>query len=59
MSHDARGHTRSVTRFGNDSISVFGTLASPVATAGQALFAPSTARFGGPCQVQLGAKVSF
>ena len=30
--------------FGNDSISVFGTAASPVATAGQPLFAPSTAR---------------
>lgn len=45
--------------FGNDSISVFGTPASPVATAGQALFAPSTARFGGPRQVQLGLKVSF
>lgn len=45
--------------FGNDSISVFGTAASPVATAGQALFAPSTARFGGPRQVQLGARVSF
>ena len=45
--------------FGNDSISVYGTAAAPVATAGQALFAPSTARFGGPRQVQLGARVSF
>ena len=45
--------------FANDSISVFGTPASPVATAGQPLFAPSTARFGGPRQVQLGVKVSF
>ncbi len=45
--------------FGNDSISAFGTAASPVATAGQALFAPSTARFGGPRQLQLGARVTF
>ena len=45
--------------FGNDSISVFGTTASPVATAGQPLFAPSTARFGGPRQVQLGARLTF
>jgi hypothetical protein len=45
--------------FANDSISVFGTPTSPVATAGQPLFAPSTARFGGPRQVQLGVKVSF
>ena len=42
--------------FGNDSVSVFGTPASPVATAGQPLFAPSTARFGGPRQLQLGVK---
>ena len=59
MSHDARGHTRRVKSFGNDSISVSGTPASPLATAGQALFAPSTARFCGPRQVQLGAKISF
>ena len=45
--------------YGNDSISVFGTAASPVATAGQALFAPSTARFGGPRQLQLGARFRF
>ncbi len=45
--------------FANDSISVFGTVASPVATAGQALSAPSTARFGGPRQVQIGVKTSF
>jgi hypothetical protein len=30
-----------------------------VATAGLALCAPSTARFGGPRQVQLGARVTF
>ncbi len=52
--------TRAANRnFGNDAISVYGTPASPVATAGQPLFAPSTARFGGPRQVQLGLRVSF
>jgi hypothetical protein len=45
--------------FANDSISVYGTPAAPVATAGKALFAPSTARFGGPRQVQLGARFTF
>jgi hypothetical protein len=45
--------------FGNDAISVFGTPASPVATAGQPLFAPSTARFGGPRQLQLGVRMTF
>ena len=45
--------------FANDSISTYGTPASPVATAGQPLFAPSTARFGGPRQVQLGLRLQF
>ena len=45
--------------FANDSVSVYGTAAAPVATAGRALFAPSTARFGGPRQVQLGLRMSF
>lgn len=45
--------------FGNDSISEFGTPAGPVATAGEALFAPSTARFGGPRQLQLGVRFVF
>ena len=45
--------------YGNDSISVFGTPAQPVATAGQPLFAPSTARFGGPRQAQLGVRFTF
>jgi hypothetical protein len=44
---------------GVDGISLFGTAAQPVATAGQPLFAPSTARFGGPRQVQLGMRVVF
>jgi hypothetical protein len=43
----------------NDAVSVYGTPANPVATAGQMLYAPSTARFGGPRQVQLGLKVVF
>ena len=45
--------------FGNDSISVYGTPTAPVITAGRPLFAPSTARFGGPRQMQLGARFSF
>ena len=45
--------------YGNDAVSVYGTPASPVATAGQALFAPSTARFGGPRQVQIGLRTTF
>ena len=45
--------------FGVDAVSPFGTAAQPVATAGQPLFAPSTARFGGPRQVQLGMRVVF
>lgn len=45
--------------FGNDSISVYGTPTAPVATAGQPLFAPSTARFGGPRQLQLGVRLVF
>jgi hypothetical protein len=45
--------------FGPDAVSTFGTPAQPVATAGQPLFAPSTARFGGPRQLQLGMRVVF
>jgi hypothetical protein len=45
--------------FGPDAVSPYGTAAQPVATAGQPLFAPSTARFGGPRQVQLGMRVVF
>lgn len=52
--------TRAANRnFGNDGISLYGTTAARVATAGQPLFAPSTARFGGPRQVQLGARITF
>lgn len=52
--------TRAANRnFGNDAVSVFGTPASPVASAGVPLFAPSTARFGGPRQVQLGLRMTF
>jgi hypothetical protein len=45
--------------FGNDAVSNFGTPQAPVATAGQPLFAPTTARYGGPRQLQLGARFSF
>jgi hypothetical protein len=45
--------------FGPDSESAFGTPSAPIATAGQALYAPSTARFGGPRQVQLGIRAVF
>jgi hypothetical protein len=45
--------------FGADGVSPYGTAAQPVATAGQPLFAPSTARSGGPRQVQLGMRVVF
>ena len=45
--------------FGSDGVSAFGTPQSPVVTAGQPLFAPSTARYGGPRQVQLGVAFRF
>ena len=45
--------------FGPDGVSPSGTPAQPVATAGLPLFAPSTARFGGPRQVQLGLRLVF
>ena len=45
--------------YGPDGVSVFGTPSAPLLTAGQALFAPLTTRFGGPRQVQLGARFSF
>ena len=49
--------------FGNDAISVYGVPlangAPSVSTAGQPLFAPSSARFGGPRQLQLGARFIF
>ena len=45
--------------FGADAVSNFGTPQAPVASAGQPLFAPTTARYGGPRQLQLGARVTF
>ena len=45
--------------YGPDAVSLFGTAALPNPTAGQALFAPFTTRFGGPRQVQMGARYSF
>jgi hypothetical protein len=43
--------------FGVDALSVFGTSTSPVFSAGQALFAPNTARMGGARQVQFTARI--
>jgi carboxypeptidase family protein len=45
--------------YGPDSVSLYGTPTAPNPTAGQALFAPLTTRFGGPRQVQMGARFSF
>ena len=45
--------------YGADAVSNFGTPAAPVSSAGQPLFAPTTARYGGPRQLQLGARVIF
>jgi hypothetical protein len=45
--------------YGPDSVSNFGTPAAPNPTAGLALFAPLTTRFGGTRQVQLGVRYSF
>jgi len=49
--------------FANDAISIYGVPlangAPSVRTAGQPLFAPSTARFGGPRQLQLGVRFVF
>jgi len=43
--------------FGADAISLFGTAAAPVFTAGQPLFAPATTRYGGARQVQFTVRV--
>lgn len=57
---DLLNATRSSNKnLANDAVSVFGTPGDPVVTAGQMLFAPSTARFGGPRQLQIGLKVRF
>jgi carboxypeptidase family protein len=45
--------------YGPDAVSLFGNTTTPNPTAGQALFAPLTTRFGGPRQVQMGARFSF
>src|SRR5207244_5601060 len=44
--------------FGAAAVSNFGTPQAPVASAGQPLFAPTTARYGGPRQLQLGARMT-
>jgi hypothetical protein len=52
--------TRSPNKnFGSSAVSTFGTPANPSPTAGVPLFAPTTARFGGPRQVQLGLRFVF
>ena len=57
---DVLNATRASNRnLGADGVSEFGTPEEPVETAGQMLYAPSTARFGGPRQVQLGVKMLF
>ncbi len=64
LSAEVFNATRSLNKnFGNDAISVFGP---PLAdgspsdpNAGIPLFAPSTARFGGPRQLQLGVRFVF
>jgi hypothetical protein len=43
--------------FGPDAISVFGTPASPVFSAGQPLFVPNTSRLGSARQVQFTARI--
>ncbi|HEV8487380.1 MAG TPA: TonB-dependent receptor [Blastocatellia bacterium] len=64
LSVEAFNVTRNTNKgFGNDGISIYGVPLSDgspsVLTAGKPLFAPSTARFGGPRQVQLGARFIF
>jgi hypothetical protein len=43
--------------FGSDSVSLFGTAASPIASAGQALFAPNGTMLGGPREFQFTARL--
>jgi hypothetical protein len=60
LTADGFNITKTANRnFGVDGISAYGTPDAPVTTAGQPLYAPSTARFGGPRQLQLGARFTF
>jgi hypothetical protein len=43
--------------FGSEGISLFGTAASPIFTAAQALFAPNVTRLGGPREIQFTARL--
>jgi hypothetical protein len=45
--------------FGPDAIAIYGSPTQPANAAGQPLFAPSTARFGGPRQLQFGVRMVF
>jgi hypothetical protein len=43
--------------FGGEGVSLYGTSAAPVASAGQALFAPDATRIGGPRTIQFTARL--
>lgn len=43
--------------FGRDGVSFYGASAAPVASAGQALFAPDITQFGGPRSIQFTARL--
>jgi hypothetical protein len=43
--------------FGPQSVSFFGNAASPVPSAGQALYAPDGTRIGGPREIQFTARL--
>jgi hypothetical protein len=45
--------------FGPDAVAVYGSPTQPANAAGKPLFAPSTARFGGPRQLQFGVRMVF
>ena len=46
------------TNFGPEAVSLFGTSAAPVFTAGQALFAPNTNQVGSPRQIQFTVRIT-
>jgi hypothetical protein len=46
------------TNFGPEAVSLFGTSAAPVFSAGQALFAPNTNQVGSPRQIQFTVRIT-
>jgi hypothetical protein len=44
--------------FGNEAVSLFGTAAAPIFSAGQALFAPNTNQIGSARQIQFTARIT-